>query len=141
MSSPSAAPDALAPAREAPARAEDGDRGSDPQKVLADRVEQLYSQMPLGIVFTLVIGAIATYELWDNRTRELVMFWWGLVLLVTAARVKFIQALEERFAQSFTPEESAAPTTYRQHFDHQARRLRDLVTGAAARYRPHRLHA
>jgi PAS domain S-box-containing protein len=86
MSSPSAAPDALAPARESPARAEDGDRGSDPQKVLADRVEQLYSQMPLGIVFTLVIGAIATYELWDNRTRELVMFWWGLVLLVTAAR-------------------------------------------------------
>jgi PAS domain S-box-containing protein len=86
MNSPSAAPDALAPAREAPARAEDGDRGSDPQKVLADRVEQLYSQMPLGIVFTLVIGAIATYELWDNRTRELVMFWWGLVLLVTAAR-------------------------------------------------------
>ncbi|MDH4095599.1 MAG: PAS domain-containing sensor histidine kinase [Betaproteobacteria bacterium] len=86
MSSPSAAPDALAPAREAPARAEDGDRGSDPRKVLADRVEQLYSQMPLGIVFTLVIGAIATYELWDNRTRELVMFWWGLVLLVTAAR-------------------------------------------------------
>ena len=86
MSSPSAAPDALAPARGSPARAEDGDRGSDPQKVLADRVEQLYSQMPLGIVFTLVIGAIATYELWDNRTRELVMFWWGLVLLVTAAR-------------------------------------------------------
>jgi PAS domain S-box-containing protein len=86
MNSPSAAPDALAPEREAPARAENGDRRSDPQRVLADRVEQLYSQMPLGIVFTLVIGAIATYELWDNRTRELVLFWWGLLLLVTAAR-------------------------------------------------------
>jgi PAS domain S-box-containing protein len=86
MSSRSAAPDALAGAPEAPARADDAAGRSDPQRVLADRVEQLYSQMPLGIVFTLVIGAIATYELWDNRTRDLVLFWWGLVLLVTAAR-------------------------------------------------------
>jgi PAS domain S-box-containing protein len=86
MNSRSAAPDALASAPEAPARADEGSNRSDPQRVLADRVEQLYSQMPLGIVFTLVIGAIATYELWDNRTRELVTFWWGLVLVVTAAR-------------------------------------------------------
>ena len=37
-------------------------------------------------MFTLIIGAITTYELYDNRTRDLVLFWWGLVLLVTAAR-------------------------------------------------------
>jgi PAS domain S-box-containing protein len=84
MNSPSAAPDVLAPA--AGARTTQEEQRTDPQRVLADRVEQLYSQMPLGIVFTLVIGAIATYELYDNRTRDLVLFWWGLVLLITAAR-------------------------------------------------------
>ncbi len=76
----------VAPSPVAPARAVDASEGADPQRVLADRVEQLYSQMPLGIVITLAIGGIATYELWDTRTRELVLFWWGLVLLVTAAR-------------------------------------------------------
>jgi len=86
MNSPSAAPDALASTPRAVTGAEEAGQRSDPQRVLADRVEQLYSQMPLGIVFTLVVGAIATYELWDDRTRELVLFWWCLVLLVTAAR-------------------------------------------------------
>jgi PAS domain S-box-containing protein len=59
---------------------------SDPQRVLADRVEQLYSQMPQGIVVTLIIGGLATYQLSDDRIRQLALFWWGLVLLVTAAR-------------------------------------------------------
>ena len=86
MNLPSAAPDAVASAPSVAARAQDGERRSDPQRLLADRVDQLYSQMPLGIAFTLIIGAIATYELWDDRTRELVLFWWGLVLLITAAR-------------------------------------------------------
>jgi PAS domain S-box-containing protein len=81
MNSVTAAPTLAAAARVADA----GDR-ADPQRVLADRVEQLYSQMPVGIVLTLVIGGIATYELWDTRTRDLVLFWWGLLLLVTAAR-------------------------------------------------------
>jgi PAS domain S-box-containing protein len=81
MNSSSAIPTPAAPTR--PADASDG---ADPQRVLADRVDQLYSQMPLGIVVTLAIGGIATYELWDTRTRDLVMFWWGLVVLVTAAR-------------------------------------------------------
>ncbi len=81
MISRSATPSSAAPARVADAR-----DGADPQRVLADRVEQLYSQMPLGIVVTLVIGGIATYELWDTRTRDLVLFWWGLLLLITAAR-------------------------------------------------------
>lgn len=81
MNPSSAAPSAAVTAR--PAIPGDG---ADPQRVLADRVEQLYSQMPLGIVVTLVIGGIATYELWDARTRDLVLFWWGMVLLVTAAR-------------------------------------------------------
>jgi PAS domain S-box-containing protein len=79
-------PRSAAPASSVPARTADARDSADPQRVLADRVEQLYSQMPLGIVATLAIGGIATYELFDQRTRELVLFWWGLVLLITAAR-------------------------------------------------------
>ncbi|MEO8717442.1 MAG: PAS domain-containing sensor histidine kinase [Burkholderiales bacterium] len=79
MTSGSAAPVELTPTRETNARA-------DPQRVFADRVDQLYSQMPLGMMAHLLIGGIATYELWDERTRDLVLFWWGLVVLVTAAR-------------------------------------------------------
>jgi PAS domain S-box-containing protein len=79
-------PRSAAPSPAVPARGADAPGSADPQRVLADRVEQLYSQMPLGIVATLAIGGIATYELLDQRTRDLVLFWWGLVLLITAAR-------------------------------------------------------
>src|SRR5689334_9106674 len=58
---------------------------ADPRLVLADRVDQLYSQMWLGILATFAIGAIATFEFWEVRLRELVLFWWGLVLVITAA--------------------------------------------------------
>ena len=49
--------------------------------MLADRVEQLYSQMWLGILMTFAIGAIATFELWEQRLKELVLFWWCIVLV------------------------------------------------------------
>jgi PAS domain S-box-containing protein len=68
------------------ARTADARNSADPQRVLADRVEQLYSQMPQGIVVTLVIGGLATYQLSDDRIRQLALFWWALVLVVTAAR-------------------------------------------------------
>jgi len=42
--------------------------------------------MPLGMLAHVLLGGIATYELWDERSRDLVLFWWSLVLLVTAAR-------------------------------------------------------
>ncbi|MGQ0545856.1 MAG: PAS domain S-box protein, partial [Betaproteobacteria bacterium] len=58
---------------------------ADPRLVLADRVEQLYGQMWLGILATFAIGGIATFEFWDARLRDLVLFWWGLVLLISAA--------------------------------------------------------
>jgi PAS domain S-box-containing protein len=86
MTSGSAAPVELTPRREAVDRAASGEGRADPQRVLADRVEQLYGQMPLGMLAHLLIGGIATYELWDERSRDLVLFWWSLVLLVTAAR-------------------------------------------------------
>jgi len=82
MSSQIAAPSPAVPA----ARTADARDSGDPQRVLADRVEQLYSQMPQGIVVTLIIGGIATYQLSDDRIRQLALFWWALVLLVTAAR-------------------------------------------------------
>jgi len=53
--------------------------------VLADRAAHLYNQVPFGLATTVVIGALATYELWDARFKELVLIWWCLVLLVTAA--------------------------------------------------------
>src|SRR5256712_94626 len=57
---------------------------SDPRVVLADRVEQLYSQLPLGIAATVVIGLISALELREGRIIELVLFWGGLLLLVSA---------------------------------------------------------
>ena len=60
---------------------------ADPRRVLADRVEQLYSQLPLGIVATLIVGAIASYELRAGRFIEIVAFWAGLVVLLTCARL------------------------------------------------------
>ena len=65
---------------------------ADPRLVLADRVEQLYGQMWLGILTTFAIGALATFELWEHRLRELVLFWWGLVLLISATSAWLLHA-------------------------------------------------
>ena len=42
-------------------------RSADPRLVLADRVRQLYGQMPLAIGSTLVVSAVAAYELREGR--------------------------------------------------------------------------
>jgi PAS domain S-box-containing protein len=55
---------------------------ADPALVRADRVEQLYSQLPLGMAATIVIGVIAAVELREGRFIELVLFWGGLLVLV-----------------------------------------------------------
>jgi len=55
---------------------------ADPALVRADRVEQLYSQLPLGLAATVVIGVIAAFELHEGRLIELVYFWGGLLGLV-----------------------------------------------------------
>ncbi|HET7671662.1 MAG TPA: ATP-binding protein [Burkholderiales bacterium] len=57
---------------------------ADPALVRADRVEQLYSQLPLAMVATIAIGVIAAVELREGRFIELVLFWGGLVALVVA---------------------------------------------------------
>ena len=76
----------------APAMARDSDERTDPRAVLADRVDQLYGQMWLGILSTFAIGALATFEFWEVRLQELVLFWWGLVLFVTAASAGLLYA-------------------------------------------------
>ena len=57
----------------------------DVNAVLAERVSHLYSQLPIGIALTFVIGALVTYELWEQQLSGLVGVWWGFVLVVTVA--------------------------------------------------------
>jgi PAS domain S-box-containing protein len=78
---------------------------ADPRLVLADRVEQLYSQMWLGILMTFAIGAIATFELWENRLKELVLFWWGIVLFITASSAGLVIAYRRAPARATQPEQ------------------------------------
>src|SRR5436190_15144039 len=61
-------------------------QSADPRYVLADRVEQLYSQMPTAVVATALISIVAAYELREGRYAEIVIFWGALVLLLTIAR-------------------------------------------------------
>jgi PAS domain S-box-containing protein len=56
------------------------------KRVYADQVDILYRQTSVGTVITLVIAAIATFELWSARRNELVGTWCLLTLVVTAAR-------------------------------------------------------
>src|SRR6185436_12406181 len=57
----------------------------DVNAVLAERVSHLYSQLPIDIALTFVIGALVTYELWEQQLSGLVSVWWGFVLVVTVA--------------------------------------------------------
>src|SRR6185369_2280427 len=61
-------------------------QSADPRYVLADRVEQLYSQMPTAIIATLLVSVVAAYELRQGRYAEIVLFWGALVLMLTVAR-------------------------------------------------------
>jgi PAS domain S-box-containing protein len=58
---------------------------ADPREVLADRVAQLYRQMPIAIGATFIAGAIATFELQGRWLKELVLIWWAIVVTFTAA--------------------------------------------------------
>ncbi len=57
---------------------------ADPTQVLADRVAQLYRQMPIAIGATFIAGAIATFELQGRWLKELVLIWWAIVVMFTA---------------------------------------------------------
>ncbi len=58
-----------------------------PREVLADRVEQLYAQLPLGIAGTVLVGVIAATELSGGRYAEIVAGWGAFVFFVSAARL------------------------------------------------------
>jgi PAS domain S-box-containing protein len=63
--------------------AESVDRAS----VLADRVEQLYAQLPIGLAGTVVVGLVAAFELREGRYQELVLLWGAGVFFVSAMRL------------------------------------------------------
>ena len=57
---------------------------SDHVRVLADQVELLYRQAPLGIAVTVVIGSILAFELYSSaKIGELVIFWAMLMVVVS----------------------------------------------------------
>jgi PAS domain S-box-containing protein len=58
---------------------------ADPRQVLADRVGELYKQLPIAIGATFIAGAIATYELQGRFLQELVLIWWAIVVTYSAA--------------------------------------------------------
>jgi PAS domain S-box-containing protein len=67
-------------------------QSADPRRVLADRVEQLYSQLPLAIIATILVALVSVYELRGARIAQyewniLITFWGGVVALLTAARI------------------------------------------------------
>jgi PAS domain S-box-containing protein len=78
---------------------------ADPRLVLADRVEQLYSQMWLGILMTFAIGAIASFELWEERLKELVLLWWFIVLFITASSAGLVIAYRRASGRADLPEQ------------------------------------
>jgi PAS domain S-box-containing protein len=65
---------------------------ADPRQVLADRVAQLYRQMPIAIGATFIAGAIATFELQGRWLKELVLIWWAIVVMFTAAASALLYA-------------------------------------------------
>src|SRR5215470_1472165 len=79
-----------------PARSRDA---ADTQRVLADQVELLYRQTIQGIVATILIGTIATFELWSNQYKELVIFWWFLTFLISVLRYVVYYAWRRRTDQ------------------------------------------
>src|SRR5438132_13383463 len=74
--------DNVEPAAKAAALPADIRDRADPALVRADRVEQLYSQLPLGLAATVVIGVIAAVELHEGRLIELLVVWGGLLAAV-----------------------------------------------------------
>ena len=80
-------------------RTDSGRDRADRARVLADQVELLYRQAPLGIAVTLVIGSILAFELYSSaKIGELVLFWALLMVVVSFAR--FFLVLAYRHAQN-----------------------------------------
>ena len=84
---------------------------SDHSRVLADQVDLLYRQAPLGIGVTLVIGIILAFELYSSaKIGELVIFWAVLMVVVCIAR--FLLVLAYRHAR----DRDTAPDSWLRRF-------------------------
>jgi len=121
----------------------------DARSVLADRVVQLYSQLPLGIAGTVVVSLVAAFELRAGRYAELVALWGALVLFVSAARLSLYLAWRRGDRGATDPEQwlrwlgiaalasgvtwgFAAAVFFPSHADEQQVFLALLLTGAMA---------
>ncbi len=58
----------------------------DRTRVLADQVELLYRQSPVGIAVTVVVGFVVMWELNSARERDLIFMWGALTLMVAIGR-------------------------------------------------------
>jgi PAS domain S-box-containing protein len=58
----------------------------DRTRVLADQVELLYRQSPVGIAVTVVVGFAVMWELNSARERDLIFMWGALTLMVAIGR-------------------------------------------------------
>ncbi|HEX9396214.1 MAG TPA: ATP-binding protein [Burkholderiales bacterium] len=63
---------------------------ADPGKVLADRVAELYRQLPIAITATFLAACIATYELRAPLFESLLWIWWGIVVIFSAVAIGLI---------------------------------------------------
>jgi PAS domain S-box-containing protein len=78
---------------------------SDRVRVLADQVEILYRQAPLGIAVTLVIGAVLAFELYSSaKIGELVVFWGMLTVFVSLARLGLVFAYKHAQNRDTAPD-------------------------------------
>ncbi len=77
---------------------------SDARRVLADQVELLYRQAPIGIGGALLVASLIVYELYAPHSRELVIFWACIALLVAASRFMLVRAYSRDAAREPDPE-------------------------------------
>ena len=68
---------------------------TDAPRVLADQVELLYRQAPIGIGGALLVAALVVYELYAPDSRELVVFWACVAALVAASRFFLVRAYRD----------------------------------------------
>lgn len=84
---------------------------SDRARVLADQVDLLYRQAPVGILVTVVIGSVLAFELHSSaKIGELVLFWALLMIGVSIGR--YLLVLGYRRAQN----RDAASEAWRRRF-------------------------
>jgi PAS domain S-box-containing protein len=86
---------------QAPGERRDAD---DAHRVLADQVALLFRQAPIGVGGALLVAALVVYELYDPGSRELVIFWAFVALLVAASRFVLVRGYRADTRRDQEPE-------------------------------------